>query len=89
MSLISAGLSLAFEDDRFVKLRGTVLGTIAALALLLDWHFGERYLGKRMQGHMEGAWPIDPKRCAFAIAGDALVLAGVDLVAAFTLPTEI
>jgi intracellular septation protein A len=88
MALISAGLSLAYQDDFFVKLRGTIIGAIGAAAFLVDGLFGGRYLGKRMQGYMETAWPIDPKRGAFALASVALILASVDLAAAFTLPNE-
>lgn len=85
MALISAGLAIAFQDDLFVKLRGTFVGLIAASLFLIDGLAGGRYLGKRIAGYLETLMRLNPRRASFALAFSGGLVAGVDLIAAFAL----
>lgn len=88
MALISAGLALAFQDDTFVKLRGSVMGLIGAAAFFTDGLAGGKYLGKRMALYMSGLFRLDPRRASFAAAGGGLVLIAIDLPLVFLLTTD-
>lgn len=88
MSLLSAGAAVAFQSDLAVKLRGTVIGLIAATAFLADGALGGRYLGSRLAGYMEMLIRLKPSRAALAMGASGLVIAGIDLGAAFTLTTD-
>ncbi len=88
MALLSAGLSIAVQDDLFVKLRGTLIGLIAATCFLADGLAGGRYLGVRMAGYLEQMMRIRPQRASFAIAGAGASLALIDLAAALALPKD-
>ncbi len=65
MGLVSAGLAIAFRDDRAVMMRSTLMGTITALAFLGDAALGGRWLGKGLANYMPG--PLDPRRLALGI----------------------
>lgn len=88
LSLISAGAALAFQSDLAVKLRGTVIGAIGALAFLTDAAFGGRYLGVRMVGYLETLMRLRPVRASVAMGVAGLAIAGVDLAAIYTLSTD-
>lgn len=88
MALLSAGLALAFQDDTFVKLRGSVMGAITATLFLTDGLFGGRYLGKRMALYMSGVFRLSPRRAAIAMGSAGLVLILIDLPLVFLLTTE-
>lgn len=89
MALISAGLAIAFQDDLFVKLRGTFVGLIGATFFLVDGLAGGRYLGKRLVGYLETLVRLSPQRASFALAGAGAAVAVIDLGAAFALPTDV
>jgi intracellular septation protein A len=75
MTLIGAGFAIAFEDDRMIQLRSTVLGLIAAGLFLTDALFGGRYLGRRLGLYM----PLtDPRRLALAFGLAGVVMAGLN-----------
>lgn len=54
MALISAGLAYFFQDEVFVKLRGTIMALIVAGLAITDGLLGGKYLGARMARYMEG-----------------------------------
>ncbi|MBU6372370.1 MAG: septation protein IspZ [Alphaproteobacteria bacterium] len=88
LSLLSAGAALAFQSDLAVKLRGTVIGGIGALAFLTDAAFGGRYLGVRMVGYLETLMRLRPARASAAMGVAGLAVAVVDLAAIFSLSTD-
>lgn len=88
MALISAGLALAFQDDTFVKLRGSIMGVIGAGAFLVDGVYGGKYLGKRMALYMSGLFRLDPRRASWAAAGAAVAVIAIDLPLVFLLTTD-
>lgn len=88
MSLISAGLAVAFDSDLAVKLRGSVVGAIAASAFLADWAFGGRYLGARLAGYMESLLRLSPPRASLAMGCAGLCVIAIDTAVAFALPTD-
>jgi len=78
MALISAGLAYTFQDDLFIKLRGSIMAVIGMSAFLFDGIVlkGD-YLGKRMAKYM-----------SFAVAASTLIIMGIDTPLAFLLTTE-
>lgn len=76
MGLISAGLAIAFQDDRAVMLRSTILGTLSALAFLGDAALGGRWLGRGLANYMPG--PNDPRRLALGFGLLGLFMAGAE-----------
>jgi intracellular septation protein A len=89
MSLLSAGAALAFQSDLAVKLRGAVIGLIAAIVFLIDGALGGRYLGKRLVGYLEMLLNVRPARAALAVGTAGVVIACIDLAAAFLLSTDL
>jgi intracellular septation protein A len=85
MALISAGLAWAFQDELFVKLRGTVMAGIVAACFLTDAAFGGRYLGVRIAGYLEQMMQLRPARASLAMGLSGLLVAGIDTAAAFAL----
>lgn len=85
ISLLSAGAALAFQSDLAVKLRGTVIGLIVAGAFLTDGAFGGRYLGVRLAGYFESLMRLKSANAAFAMGCSGIVVAVIDLAAAFGL----
>lgn len=79
--LLSAGFSLAFQDERMVQLKGTVLGTLVALLILGDAVLNRgRYFGARVARYIQGA-VVDPQRLALGVACMGLAMAGLNLLA--------
>ncbi|MEI6484861.1 MAG: septation protein IspZ [Sphingomonadales bacterium] len=74
MGLVSAGLAIAFRDDRAVMMRSTVLGAISALAFLGDAALGGRWLGRGMATYMPT--PMQPRRLALGMGLLGLAMAG-------------
>ena len=83
MGLISAGLAIAFQDDRAVMMRSTVMGGLTALAFLGDAALGGRWLGTGLANYMPYA--MNPRRLALgmglvglatALSEQAIILAG-------------
>lgn len=88
MALLSAGLAIAFQDDLAVKLRGVILGGIAAICFFSD---GLLLKGRRLGRGMMRYIPyrdIEPKRLALGMGMLGLVMVGVNLAAAFLLSTD-
>jgi intracellular septation protein A len=88
LSLLSAGAALAFQSDLAVKLRGTVIGLIGAIAFLIDGALGGRYLGKRLVGYIETLLRVPQARAALAMGAAAMIIAGIDLAAVFLLSAD-
>lgn len=88
LSLLSAGAALAFQSDLAVKLRGTVIGLIGAIAFLIDGALGGRYLGKRLVGYIETLLRVPQARAAMAMGAAGVAIAGIDLAAAFLLSQD-
>lgn len=89
MALISASLAYFFQDDLFIKLRGSIMGCIGASFALFDaLVLKGGYLGKRMARYMEGLFKLEPQRAAFAMAGFTLAIIVIDTPLAFILTTD-
>lgn len=66
MLLISAGFSLALQDDEIVKLKGTILGLLTALLFLGDGLLNRgRYFGRRLARYVLEA--VDERRLAIGL----------------------
>lgn len=72
MSLAGAGLAIAFDDDRMIQLRSTILGLIFATLFLADWLMGGRHLGARLNRYFH-----------FARLPDARLSLGIGMAGAF------
>ncbi|HYC02479.1 MAG TPA: septation protein IspZ [Azospirillaceae bacterium] len=88
MLLISAGFSIAFQDDWAVKMRSTILGVLTASLFLADAALGGRYLGKRLMVYLP-LGDIDPGRLAGGLGVVGLVMAGMNYLVATWLPTDV
>jgi len=89
MSLISAVLTLLFQDDLFIKLKGSLMGLIGASFAFGDAIFNNgNYLGARLAMYIEGLFKLNPRRAAFAMGGSSLGVIAVDTPLAFTLTTD-
>ncbi len=89
MAMISAGLTYFFQDDLFIKLRGTLMGTLGASFALFDGIILKgNYLGKRMALYMEGLFTLRPQRASFAIAGASFAIMLIDTPLVFLLTTD-
>lgn len=88
IALISAGLALIFQDETFVKLRGSLMGAIVAVFALIDGLRGGTYLGKRMSLYLSGAMKLNPRRAAFAMAGAGFALIVIEMPLIFLLTTD-
>lgn len=76
MTLLGAGFAIAFDDDRMIQLRPTILGLIGAGFFLADAAAGGRYLGRRIGIYLPGE--TEPRRLAFAFGITGLVMAGLN-----------
>lgn len=87
MLCISAGLALWLADDEWIKLRGTITGSIAASFFLLDGIRGGPYIGKGLARYMPYS-DIDTGRFAIGMGSVGLVMAGFNYAAAKLLSTD-
>lgn len=76
MGLVSAALAIAFQDDRAVMMRSTILGGITAAAFLGDAALGGRWLGRGMAMYLPGG--ADPRRLALGMGLTGVVMAGAN-----------
>ena len=88
MALISALLAMIFQDDTFVKLRGSLMGLVFATFALADGLCGGAYLGKRLALYMSWLGRIAPKRAAFGMAGAGAAILVIELPLVFLLSTS-
>ncbi|WP_371397178.1 hypothetical protein [Fretibacter rubidus] len=89
MALISASLAYFFQDDLFIKLRGSIMGCIGVCFALADAYIlkGD-YLGKRMARYMEGLFAIKQRAASLAMAVSSALIIMVDTPLAFMLTTD-
>ncbi len=81
MLLISAGLSLAFQSEYFVQLKGTIMGLLSASVLLTDGIFRKgRYFGSRFERYLSS--PVDHQYFVVGLALIGIVMAGINYGAA-------
>ncbi|MFM7119267.1 MAG: septation protein IspZ, partial [Gammaproteobacteria bacterium] len=86
--LLSAAFSLAFQDERMVQLKGTILGLVIATIILSDALFNRgRYFGERMKRYLQGM-TVDARRLSLGIALLTLTMAGLNLLATLVLTEE-
>lgn len=87
MSLLSAGLALAFQTDEAVKWRSTMVGALAAAVFLSDALVNRgQWLGRALTRYVPFA--VDPRRIALGMGLGGLVLAGANLAATRLLSTD-
>lgn len=87
MLAISAGLALAFQDDEWIKLRGTITGLIAASLFLFDGWRGGPYIGRGLSRYMPYS-DIDAGRFALAMGLVGLIMAALNYVVAKLASTD-
>jgi intracellular septation protein A len=74
MLLISAGFSLALQDDYWVQMKGTVLGLLTASIFMVDGVFrGGAYFGARIERYMP--LPLHHNRIAVGMSVLGIVMA--------------
>jgi intracellular septation protein len=95
MTLLSAGLmvlfgglTLAFDDERFVKLKPTILLGLFALALLGSRFVGDRTVAERLFGAMFTAPPQVWRRVNDGLTLHLFAIAGLNLWVAWTFDIE-
>lgn len=89
MLLISAGLALVFQDEEWVKLRGTITGSIAAVAFLGD---ALLFRGRLLAGALKRYLPyddLDVTRLGLGIGGMGLIMAWLNYGVAKLASTDI
>jgi intracellular septation protein A len=80
MGLLSAAFALAFQDERFVQHRGTLLGVIGALPFLADGLFRQgQLLAVRLARYL--AFEVDAARLGVAMGLIGLVSASMNAAA--------
>jgi intracellular septation protein A len=88
MLLVSAGFSLAFEDDWAVKMKSTAIGLLVAALFLFDGLRQGRYLGRRLARYVP--YPdVDPGRLAIGMGMMGLVMALLNYAVARSFSTDI
>jgi intracellular septation protein A len=86
--LLSAGFSLVFQDERMVQLKGSILGTLVAVVILVDALANRgRYFGARIARYVIGM-AVDPQRLAIGVAVMGLTMAGLNLLATHLLSKD-
>jgi intracellular septation protein A len=88
MLCISAAFALAFQDNEIIKLRSTIVGSIAAFLFLCDGMFG----GKRLASGIVRYMPyddIDPGRLGIGIGLTGLVMAALNYAVAKLASTDV
>jgi len=88
MLLVSAGFSIAFDDDFMVKMKSTILGLFVAALMGLDG-FANRggYFGRRLGRYLP--MPTDPRRLALGMAALGLVSALLNYLVAILFSTDV
>lgn len=88
MLLVSAGFSLAFDNDWIVKMKSSILGLFVAALMLGDAAFNRgRYFGGRLERYMP--YPIHQQRMSLGMGGLGLVMAVANYVVATLFSTDI
>lgn len=88
MLLVSAGFSLAFQDDWAVKMKSTILGLLTATLFLSDGAFNRgRYFGQRMARYL--MQPVDFPRLSLGMGVLGLVMAGLNYGVAAWFSTDV
>lgn len=88
MLLISAGFSLAFDDDWIVKMKSTILGIFVAGLMLGDALLNRgRYFGGRLERYMPH--PIHQRRMSLGMGGLGLFMAGANYLVASVFSTDV
>lgn len=81
MLLISAVLSLSFQSEYFVQIKGTIMGILSASVLLVDGVFREgRYFGPRFERFLYS--PVQHQYFVLGLALIGLVMAAINYCAA-------
>ena len=88
MLAISAALALVFQDEEWIKLRGTITGLIAAGFFLFDGWRGGPYIGRGLARYMPYA-DVDPGRMAFGMGLVGLFMAGLNYAVAKLASTDL
>jgi len=88
MLLVSAGFSLAFQDDDLVKLKGSILGLFTATLFLGDGLLNRgRYFGRRLARYV--MQPVHEHRLAIGLGGLGALLALLNWAVARWLSTDL
>jgi intracellular septation protein A len=87
MLAISAGLALAFADDEWIKMRGTITGLIGASFFLLDGWRGGPYIGKGLARYMPYS-DISAGKFATAMGLIGMLMAGLNYTVAKMVSTD-
>jgi intracellular septation protein A len=77
LSLVSAGLAIAFQDDWAVKMRTSLMGAITATLFFADAATGARYLAPRMLRYI-GDERIVPARLSAGMGLLAFAMAAIN-----------
>jgi intracellular septation protein A len=88
MLTISAGLALVFNDDEWIKLRGTITGLIAASFFIIDGWRGGPYIGRGLTRYVPYS-DIDPGRFALGMGVVGFLMAGLNYAVAKLFSTDI
>lgn len=87
MLLVSAGFSIAFDDDFMVKMKSTILGLFVAALMGLDGYVNRGgYFGRRLGRYLP--MPTDPRRLALGMAALGLVSALINYLVAILFSTD-
>jgi intracellular septation protein A len=88
MLLISAGFSIAFQDDWAVKMKSTLLGLFTATLFLSDGLFNRgRYFGQRMARYL--MQPVEPQRLTIGMGVLGAVMASLNYGVAKWFSTDV
>jgi intracellular septation protein A len=88
MLVITAALALIFQDEEWIKLRGTITGLIAASFFLIDGWRGGPYIGRGLNRYMPYA-DIDPGRLALGMGMVGLFMAALNYAVAKLASTDV
>jgi intracellular septation protein A len=88
MLLLSAGFSIAFDDDFMVKMKSTILGLFVAALMGVDGLLNRGgYFGRRLGRYLP--MPTDPRRLAMGMAALGLVTALLNYAVAIYFSTDV
>ena len=87
MLLISALLSLTFDSEFFVQLKGTIMGVLGALVLLIDGVFRKgKYFAPRFERYLNA--PIQHQPFVIGLSVLGLLMAGINYAVAILLTED-